>query len=172
MLDGIGVSRGRSFKPDDRTRAILDAAAKTAYKTSRVIGLQDGANGVEFRVYPDRKWLNPVNNMKSRWPKSTTDLSFAERGSGFRALDSRIWFFTDYYSISPGMVSMTPGEGAVLHDRLRGRRWRPSRRRPELQGEPAEGYSRRAILVGHALRSGERVRPRQWPTVPVAGQAG
>lgn len=112
MLDAIGVSRGRPFKPDDKSRAILDAAAKTAYKTSRVIGLQDGANGVDYRVYPDRKWLNPVNNLKSRWPNSAADLSFKERQSGLRALDSRIWFFTDYYSISPGMVSMTPGKGA------------------------------------------------------------
>ena len=27
-------------------------------------------------------------------------------------LDRRIWMFTDYYSISPGMVSQTPGAGA------------------------------------------------------------
>ena len=27
-------------------------------------------------------------------------------------LDARIWFFTDYYSISPGMVSQIPGKGA------------------------------------------------------------
>jgi len=26
--------------------------------------------------------------------------------------DTRIWFFTDYYSISPGMISQTPGNGA------------------------------------------------------------
>lgn len=112
MLDGIGVSQDQPFKPDDKTRAILNAAAKTGYKMSRAIGLQGGVNGADYRVYPDRKWLNPVNNMKSRWPKSATDLSFTERGSGYRALDARTWFFTDYYSISPGMVSMTPGKGA------------------------------------------------------------
>jgi hypothetical protein len=111
MLDAIGITAGRSFKPDDKTRTILDAAAKTGYKMSRVIGFE-GTNGGDFRVYPDRQWLNPVNNMKSRWPKSATDLSFTERGVGLRSLDSRIWFFTDYYSISPGMVSMTPGKGA------------------------------------------------------------
>lgn len=112
MLDAIGITAGRSFKPDDKTRTILDAAAKTGYKMSRVIGFEGGTNGGDFRVYPDRQWLNPVNNMKSRWPKSATDLSFTERGVGLRSLDSRIWFFTDYYSISPGMVSMTPGKGA------------------------------------------------------------
>nr|WP_244978666.1 DUF1254 domain-containing protein [Bradyrhizobium pachyrhizi] len=112
MLDGLGITLNRPFKPDDRMRAIVDAAAKTAYKMTRVIGLEGGVDGVDYRVYADRKWLNPVNNMKSRWPKSATDLSFLARQGGQRALDARIWFFTDYYSISPGMVSMTPGKGA------------------------------------------------------------
>jgi hypothetical protein len=112
MLDGIGVSANRPFEADSKTRAVLDAAAKTGYKMSRVIGLQGGVSGADFRVYADRKWLNPINNMKSRWPKSATDLSFVTRQGGYTALDARMWFFTDYYSISPGMVSMTPGKGA------------------------------------------------------------
>jgi hypothetical protein len=112
MLAGIGIAANQPFKPDDKTRGILNAAAGTAYKMSRVIGFEPGVGGVDFRVYPDRKWLNPVNNMKSRWPKSATDLSFVTRQGGYRALDAQTWFFTDYYSISPGMVSMTPGKGA------------------------------------------------------------
>ena len=35
-----------------------------------------------------------------------------ERAGGYLDLDARIWFFTDYYSISPGMVSQMPGKGA------------------------------------------------------------
>jgi hypothetical protein len=31
---------------------------------------------------------------------------------GYLALDARINFFTNYYSISPGMLSYTPGKGA------------------------------------------------------------
>jgi hypothetical protein len=112
MLEGVGIAKDKPFKPDEKTRAILDAAAKTAYKMTRVIGLEGGVSGMDFRVYADRKWLNPVNNMKSRWPNSATDLAFTARGTGARALDARMWFFTDYYSISPGMVSMTPGKGA------------------------------------------------------------
>lgn len=112
MLDGIGISEGHPFKPDDKTRAILNHAAKTGYKMTRVIGLEGRVGGADYRVYSDRKWLNPVNNMHSRWPKSATDLSFQARKGGYRALDARAWFFTDYYSISPGMVSMTPGKGA------------------------------------------------------------
>jgi hypothetical protein len=112
MLAGIGIAADRPFTPDDKTRAILNDAATTGYKMSRVIGLKSGTDGADYRVYPDRKWLNPVNNMQSRWPKSATDLSFLARQGDYRALAARIWFFTDYYSISPGMVSMTPGKGA------------------------------------------------------------
>ncbi|MCB1674929.1 MAG: DUF1254 domain-containing protein, partial [Halioglobus sp.] len=54
----------------------------------------------------------PINNMQSRWPDAAIDLTFTAREGGYRDLDARAWFFTDYYSISPGMVSMTPGKGA------------------------------------------------------------
>jgi hypothetical protein len=112
MLQGLGIVAGKPFKPDDATRSILNAAAKTGYKTSRVIGFEPGLGDADFRVYKDRKWLNPVNNLTARWPNTPLDLAFKSRDDAFRALDAAAWFFTDYYSISPGMVSMTPGKGA------------------------------------------------------------
>lgn len=112
MLAGLGVVKGKPFKPDARTNEILTDAATTGYKTSRVIGLQGMSGDTNFRVYPDRQWVNPINNVSSRWPDSFVDLSFTTRAGGYRDLDARTWFFTDYYSISPGMVSMTPGKGA------------------------------------------------------------
>ena len=112
MLAGLGIVKGKPFAPDARTKQLLSDAAMTAYKTSRVLGLQGGSGNVDYRVYKDRQWLNPVNNMGSRWPDSPLDLSFLAKSGNFRALDARTWFFTDYYSISPGMVSMTPGKGA------------------------------------------------------------
>ena len=113
MLAGLGIAQGRDFAPDEETRAILDAAAETAYRTSRVIGMKPSLHGADFRVYEDRRWLNPVNNLDARWPDTPIGLGFETRGgTGYRALDTRAWFFTDYYSISPGMVSMTPGKGA------------------------------------------------------------
>jgi hypothetical protein len=112
MLAEIGIAKEHAFAPDDGARAILGAAAKTGYAMSRVIGLQGGADGADYRVYPDRRWLNPINNMHSRWPNAATDLSFLARQGDYRALSARIWFSTNYYSISPGMVSMTPGKGA------------------------------------------------------------
>jgi hypothetical protein len=112
MLAGLGIVKGKSFEPDARTSKIMADAAATAYKTSRVLGLQGTIGDSDLRVYPDRQWVNPINNMHSRWPDSLVDLSFAAADGGVRALDARTWFFTDYYSISPGMVSMTPGKGA------------------------------------------------------------
>ena len=112
MLAGLGIVKGKPFEPDANTQKILSNAAQTAYKTSRVIGMQGNNSGLDLRVYSDRQWLNPINNMQSRWPNSFVDLGFSSKEGGYRALDARIWMFTDYYSISPGMVSMTPGKGA------------------------------------------------------------
>ena len=112
MLAGLGIVNGKPFKPDARTQEILADAAQTAYKMTRVIGMEPKMGDVDFRVYEDRQWVNPVNNMTSRWPNAAVDLGFTSSGGGYRDLDTRAWFFTDYYSISPGMVSMTPGKGA------------------------------------------------------------
>jgi hypothetical protein len=109
MLAGLGIVKDKPFEPDAHTKKILDEAAKTGYKTSRVIGLHAGD---DLRVYKDRQWVNPVNNVTARWPNAVNDLGFSSSSGGYRNLDARIWFFTDYYSISPGMVSMTPGKGA------------------------------------------------------------
>lgn len=112
MLEGLDIAADREFAPDADTRAILDAAAQTGYKTSRVIGFQHGQNGQDFRVYEDRQWLNPVNNVSAQWPDVPIGLDWMSQDAGYRDLDARAWFFTDYFSISPGMVSMTPGKGA------------------------------------------------------------
>ena len=40
MLAAIGIVQGQPFNPDAAVRAILDCAARTAYKMSRVIGVR------------------------------------------------------------------------------------------------------------------------------------
>lgn len=112
MLASLGIVRGQPYTPDAKTKDILSKAAKTAYKMSRVIGMESGVADADFRVFNDRQWVNPINNAQSNWQTTTTDLTFANTKLGHRNLDQRIWFFTDYYSISPGMVSMSPGKGA------------------------------------------------------------
>jgi hypothetical protein len=112
MLAAIGIVKGRPFKPDAQIRAILDRAAKTGYKMSRVIGFEETVSGRSFRVYPDRRWVNPVADGTPKIPGGPFDLAWRRVAGGHLDLDTRIWFFTDYYSISPGMLSQIPGQGA------------------------------------------------------------
>jgi hypothetical protein len=112
MLAALGIVKGQPFAPDAHTRGILDRAAKTAYKMSRVIGFEDTVSGRSFRVYPDRRWLNPFADGTPENPDGALDLAWKRKDGGYLDLDLRIWFFTNYYSISPGMISQTPGKGA------------------------------------------------------------
>jgi hypothetical protein len=112
MLASIGIVKGQPFAPDAATRTMLDRAAKTAYKMSRVIGFQDVVSGRSFLVYPDRRWLNPVPDGTPSNPEGSLNLAWMNKAGGYLDFDARIWMFTDYYSISPGMVSQTPGAGA------------------------------------------------------------
>lgn len=112
VLAAIGIVKGQPFAPDEKTRTILDRAAKTGYKMSRVIGFKSEVSGRSFLVYPDRHWLNPVADGTPSNPAGPFDLSWRRKDGGYLDLDMRIWFFTDYYSISPGMLSQIPGKGA------------------------------------------------------------
>ena len=50
--------------------------------------------------------------IRQRGAVGSTFTGCARKAGGYLDLDARIWFFTDYYSMSPGMVSQTPGKGA------------------------------------------------------------
>src|SRR5713101_6529017 len=113
MLASVGIVKGQPFAPDAKTRTILDRAARTAYKMSRVIGFEDVLSGGPLRIYADRRWLNPMDNATPPNPATATDLAFVNTAGKFLALDARIWFFTNYYSVSPGMLSKIPGKGAA-----------------------------------------------------------
>jgi hypothetical protein len=113
LLANVGLIQGKPFNPDAERRAMLEAAAKTAYKISRVVGRMPEVNGRDYRVWKDRQWLNPVNNATEPGPEKSMDLSFTNKVAGFTEIEPRVWFSTDYYSISPGMVSQIPGRGAA-----------------------------------------------------------
>jgi hypothetical protein len=112
MLASIGIAKGKPFEPDAKTRTILDHAAKTAYKMSRVIGFEDVVAGRSLRIYPDRRWINPMADATPEHLGGPFDLGWHRVAGGYLDLDARIWFFTNYYSVSPGMLSQTPGRGA------------------------------------------------------------
>jgi len=113
MLAAIGIIKGQPFTPDAHTRELLDQAAKTAYRMSRVIGFEDTISGKSYRMYSDRRWLNPFADGTPANPTGTLNLSWENVAGRFLDLDARIWMFTDYYSLSPGMVSKNPGKGAM-----------------------------------------------------------
>jgi hypothetical protein len=112
LLASIGIAEGQPFAPDAKTRAILDHAAKTAYKMSRVIGFEEVSAGRSLRIYPDRRWVNPMADATPENLAGPFDLGWRRVSGGYLDLDARIWFFTNYYSVSPGMLSQTPGRGA------------------------------------------------------------
>jgi hypothetical protein len=113
MLATLGIIKGQPFHPDAKTRAILDAAAKTGYKMSRVVGFQSNVSGLSYIAYPNRHWLNPFAAATPDNPLGAfADTTLRRKDGGYTDLDHRIWFFTDYYSFSPGMISQIPGKGA------------------------------------------------------------
>ena len=111
MLASIGIIRGQPFTPDAKTRSILDRAAKTAYKMSRVVGFEEVVSGRSLRIYPDRRWINPMADATPGNLSGVFNFGWTRKAGGHLDLDAQIWFFTDYYSISPGMISQTPGVG-------------------------------------------------------------
>jgi hypothetical protein len=112
MLAAIGIAKDKPFTPDTHTREVLDRAAKTAYKMSRVIGFEEVVGGRSYVVYADRQWTNPFADGTPAEPSGPLNLSWVNTTKGILALDARINFFTNYYSVSPGMLSYTPGKGA------------------------------------------------------------
>jgi hypothetical protein len=143
MLAAIGIVRGKPFAPDARTRAILGQAARTAYRMSRVIAFDETVSGRSLRMYADRRWVNPMPGISPSNPRGDVDTSWRRIDGGYLDHDLRIWFFTDYYSVSPGMLSVTPGKGAKYMIAF-----------TDAQGTPLSG--------------GSRYRLRLPPNVPAA----
>ena len=111
----LGIIKDQPFKPNARQKEILDKAAESAYKMSRSIGFSQMVTGAPLKRYNDRKsWFHPMPEATSKnvHGRFTDDMSWVRKNGGFTDIDARAWFFTDYYSWSPAMVSQTPGKGA------------------------------------------------------------
>jgi hypothetical protein len=112
MLASIGIVKGQSFQPNANDRLILERAAATAYKMSRVIAFQESLGDRSLRIYPDRRWVNPMADATPANLSGVFDFGWTRKQGGYLDLDASIWFFSNYYSVSPGMLSQTPGVGA------------------------------------------------------------
>jgi len=108
MLATLGIVKGQPFAPDAHTRTLLDLAARTAHKASRVLGLEENISGVSYKIYPDRHWLNPMASGKP----DTFDLSWNRIPDGYLSLDARVNYFTNFHFLSPGSAFPVAGKGA------------------------------------------------------------
>ena len=163
MAAALGIVKGQPFKPDDKARALLDKAARTASRMGHVVAYTPSPLVKDGLYYPDRRWINA-------FPAIATFTA-----PTFDYLDTRVGFFTYAYSTSPGMATHMENVGAKYPLTLHGRGRRLPERRQELQAESAGRHSGQDLLVGHRLRSADRLGPRQRPAFPVAqhdGQAG
>jgi hypothetical protein len=167
MLAAIGIVKGQPFSPDAHAQQILDRAAKTAYKMSRVIGFENELNGGSLRVYPDRQWVNPIDNITPKDARNTSDLTFTNIAGAYRARRADLVLYQLLFD-QPRHGLEDSWQGRGLHDRLCRQRRKAVVRRIELQTEPSRQYPGRQLLVGDALRGRKRFRPRQRPALPLA----
>lgn len=102
FLHTIGIEKGKPFNPSPDLRALLDKAAQTGFKMSKVVITDMIANEPGGKYYPDRQWINVFAGEDTSFQSSHT----------FTNLEQRSGYFTSAYSASPGMVKNLVGAGA------------------------------------------------------------
>jgi hypothetical protein len=107
MLAELGIVKGRAFNPDAKTKVLLDEAAKTAFKMSKVI--IDVKVPAQSLVYKDRQWMNVFVGGSPVFQGDST----------YTNLDLRTAFFTSAYSTSEGMALDIVGKGAKYPGTIR-----------------------------------------------------
>jgi hypothetical protein len=165
MLAGLGIVRGEPFAPDERTRGILDRAAKSAYKMSRVIAFDEVLSGRSFRMYPDRRWVNPMADATPAKPSGNLGAVGPRRGPRSRRppLDVHQLLLDQ-----PRHALADSRQGSVLRHRLHRQRWRALDRRDQLQAELSKGRAGCELLVLDAVRGRKRLGPCQRTALPLA----
>jgi hypothetical protein len=108
MLASLGIIKGAPLAPNDRMRAILDRAARTAFNMSKVMvshGTREMPDGL---LWPDRQYIDAFMG---------DDPFFL--ADSYLNLDNRIAYFTNAYSLSPAMALNIVGMGAKYPVALR-----------------------------------------------------
>ena len=118
MLVAIGIVKGKPFTPDAHTRGILDRAAKTAYKTSRVIGLEEVVGGLSYMVYRDRHWINPFADGTPSNPSGVLNTSWTNTAGGYLGAGRPDQLLHQLLLDQPRHVFIHAGQGRQLHDGL------------------------------------------------------
>ena len=98
MLAGLGIVKGKPFKPDARMKALLEKAGQVGFKMAATV---DYEYYPKDKVYPDRMWEQVFIGGSPVFEKDT-----------YLNLDALIAFFHKAYSTSNAMVIAMPGKGS------------------------------------------------------------
>ncbi len=102
FLHTIGIEKGKPFSPTPEMRALLERAAQTGFKISKVVIADMVAQEPGGKYYPDRQWVNVFAGEDTSFQSART----------YTNLEQRSGYFTSAYSASPGMVKNIVNAGA------------------------------------------------------------
>jgi hypothetical protein len=102
FLHTIGIEKGKPFSPSPEMHTLLDQAAQTGFKMSKVVLTDLLPKEEGSKYYADRQWVNVFAGENTAFQASGT----------FTNLEQRTAFFTAAYSASPGMVKNLVNMGA------------------------------------------------------------
>ncbi|WP_239482826.1 DUF1254 domain-containing protein [Paraburkholderia sp. C35] len=102
MMAAIGIEKGKPFQPTAHQRELLDKAAKTAFRMSKVEIWNELLNQPGGKYYPDRQWENVFAGQNPMFQSSGTFTNLVQRDA----------YFTSAYAASPGMVVDVVEKGA------------------------------------------------------------
>ncbi len=111
VLAALGIRRGRTFAPTGRQRELLDLAAKTAWRMAKRIAA-DFDRGEDALWWADRHWIAHARTRTDDFYRTLLDETFRDRDTGHTDVDAKAHMFINHFSISTGMMSVTPGKGA------------------------------------------------------------
>jgi hypothetical protein len=115
LLDSVGITKGKPFKPDDRMRKILEDAVVVGNATARTVAM-DPRPDVGFAFYPGSHWWNMLfvggYDFLNPPPQVTPQGVVPSPSDGARKINARIAFFYPYTGITPAMCMLLSGMGS------------------------------------------------------------
>jgi hypothetical protein len=111
VLSALGIEKGKDFKPTEREKELLDAAALTAWKMAKNIAANSDreAKGLWWE---DRQWVAHGKTELDDFMHVVLNEEFKWRDTGYVDVNAKAHMFINHYSISSGMISSIVGLGA------------------------------------------------------------
>ncbi len=112
ILASIGIEKGKEFNPTPEQKKLLDNAAMTAWKMAKVTALDKWETLYKAKWYEDKQWCTHVRDGYPGFGTAYDDVNYNVAGKKMTDVDAKIHMFINAYSMSPGMISSTPGVGS------------------------------------------------------------